>query len=71
MQVVLHAPVPHAYGTHETVAGVTHALLELHVAFGVSVDPVQLAGTQVVPAAYLRQALLPSHEPSVPQVATP
>ena len=52
-------------------AGVTHALLVLHVAAGVSVVPVQTAATQVVPEAYLRQTPLPLHEPSVPQVAMP
>jgi hypothetical protein len=52
-------------------AGVTQVLLALHIAAGVSVEPVQLAATQVVPAAYLRQAPLPLHEPSVPQVAIP
>ena len=51
MQLVLHAPVPHAYGTHDCVAGVTQVPLALHVAFGVSVEPVQVAGTQTVPAA--------------------
>ncbi len=71
MQVVLHTPVPQAYGAHATFAGVTQALAALHVAAGVSVDPVQLAPTQVVPAAYLRQAPLPLQEPSVPHVAIP
>jgi hypothetical protein len=50
---------------------VTHALLVLQVAVGVSVDPVQVAIAQVVPAAYFRQAPLPLHVPSVPQVEAP
>jgi hypothetical protein len=51
VQVILHAPVPQAYATHDWVAGVTHTLLELHIEVGVSVDPVQLAARQGVPAA--------------------
>ena len=43
----------------------------LQVAAGVSVVPVQVAATHVVPDAYLRHAPLPLHEPSVPQVAAP
>ena len=46
--------------------------LALQVAFGVTDDVVaQLAGTQTVPVAYLRQAPLPLHDPSVPHVAMP
>jgi len=69
LQVVLHAPVPHAYAPHDCVAGVTQALLVLQVEAGVSVEPVQLAAMQVVPDAYLRQAPPPLHVPSVPHVA--
>ena len=71
VQEVLHTPaaVLHAYATHDWVAGVTQALLALHVEVGVSVDPVQLEARQVVPAAYLRQAPPPLHVPSLPQVA--
>jgi hypothetical protein len=43
----------------------------LHVRAGVSVEPVQLAATQVVPEAYRRQAPLPLQNPSVPQAAAP
>jgi hypothetical protein len=50
---------------------VTHALLVLHVAAGVNVDPVHDGATQIVPEAYLRQAPLPLHVPSVPHVAAP
>jgi hypothetical protein len=71
VQLVLHAPVPHAYAPHDWLAGVTHALLELHVEVGVSVDPVQLAAMQVVPAAYFRHMPPPSQVPSVPQVEAP
>jgi hypothetical protein len=71
VQLVLHAPVPHAYGAHGDVAGVVHTPLVLQVDAGVSVVPVQLAAMQVVPDAYLRQAPLPLQEPSVPQVAMP
>jgi hypothetical protein len=38
------------------------------VCAGVSVEPVQLAGTHWVPAAYVRQAPDPLQVPSVPQV---
>lgn len=55
MQVVLHAaggPIPQAYAMHEMFAGVTHVLLALQVAFGVTDDVVaQVAGTQTVPEA--------------------
>ena len=44
-------------------------MLELQVAVGVSVIPVQVAAMQVVPAAYLRQAPPPLQVPSLPQVA--
>jgi hypothetical protein len=71
VQLVLHAPVPQAYAPHDWFAGVTHALLELHVDVGVSVDPVQVAARHVVPAPYLRQAPPPLHVPSVPQVEAP
>jgi hypothetical protein len=43
----------------------------LHVRAEVSVEPVQLAATQVVPAAYSRHAPTPSHEPSRAQVPAP
>ena len=52
-------------------SGVTHALLALQVAPGVKSVVAQSPATQVVPEAYLRQAPLPLHEPSVPHVATP
>jgi hypothetical protein len=48
-----------------------HALLALQVEAGVSVEPVQLAAMQVVPAAYLRHAPLPLQEPSVPHIMAP
>jgi hypothetical protein len=41
VQVVLQAPVPHMYGLHMVVAGVTHVLLVLQVEAGVSVLPVE------------------------------
>jgi hypothetical protein len=71
MQVVLHAPVPQTYGLHGLVAGVTQVLAVLQVAAGVSVDPVQVAPAQTVPAAYFRQAPPPLHVPSVPHVEAP
>ena len=71
VQPVLHAPVPQMYGLHLLVAGVTHMPPLLQVAVGVSVEPVQLAPTQVVPDAYFWHAPLPSHLPFVPHVAAP
>ena len=43
----------------------------LHDRADVSVDPVQLADAQVVPAAYRRQPPVPSQVPSVPQLGAP
>lgn len=45
--------------------------MPLQVRAGVNVDPVQLAATQVVPLAYLRQLPPPSQVPSVPHEAAP
>jgi hypothetical protein len=73
VQVVLQAPVPHMYGLHIVVAGVTHALLVLQVEAGVSVLPVegQLAAMHWVPDGYFWQAPLPLQRPFVPQVDAP
>jgi len=71
VQAVLHAPVPHVYGLHMLVFGVTQLPLVLQVDVGVSVEPVQAAAAQGVPDAYFWQAPLPSHRPLVPQVAVP
>jgi len=60
--------VPHTYGLQAAFDGVTHVFVELQVAAGVSVEPVQVAAAHWVPAAYLRQAPLPLQEPSVPHV---
>jgi len=43
----------------------------LRVRAGEYVDPVHVCATQTVPAAYRRQAPLPSQVPSVPQLAAP
>ena len=43
----------------------------LQVDAEVAVPLVQLAAAQMVPAAYLRQAPLPSQTPSVPQLTVP
>ena len=71
VQVVLHAPVPHAYGSQAEVVTVWHVPVPLQLRAGVNVDPVQLAATQVVPVAYKRQAPAPLQNPSVPQVEAP
>jgi hypothetical protein len=51
LQVVLHAPVPHANGSHIDVAAAWQVPVPLQVRADVSVEPVQVAATQVVPAA--------------------
>jgi hypothetical protein len=50
---------------------VWHVPVPLQVRAEVSVDPVQLAATHVVPLAYRRHPPPPSHVPSVPQVEAP
>jgi hypothetical protein len=69
VQVVLQAPVPQANGSHIDVVAAWQVPVPLQVRVDVSVEPVQLAATQLVPAAYRRQAPMPSQVPSVPQVA--
>jgi hypothetical protein len=71
VQVVLHAPVPQANGSHAELVAVWQVPVPLQVRVGVKVDPVQAAATQVVPAAYRRQAPEPLQNPSVPQAAAP
>jgi len=70
-QVVLQAPVPHVYGSHIEVVAVWQVPVPLQVRADVSVEPVQVAETQVVPAAYSRQAPIPSHVPSRAHVPDP
>jgi hypothetical protein len=53
------------------VAGVAQVPFPSQDAAGVSVEPVQAAGAQAVPAAYFWQAPLPLQKPLVPQVAEP
>jgi hypothetical protein len=52
----------------ELVVGVEQVPVPLQVAFGVSVEPAQVAPTQVVPEGYFWQAPLPLQRPLVPQV---
>jgi hypothetical protein len=61
----LQAPVPHWYGVHGLVVAARHVPIPSHDRGDDSVDPVQLAAPQFVPAAYLRHAPAPSHFPSV------
>jgi hypothetical protein len=51
VQVVLHAPVPQTNGSQAEVDTVWQVPVPLQVRAGVSVEPVQLAATQLVPAA--------------------
>jgi hypothetical protein len=71
VHVVLHAVVAHWYGAHELVVAARHAPTPSHDRGADSVDPVQLAAPQLVPAAYLRHAPAPSHLPSVPHDVPP
>jgi hypothetical protein len=71
VQVALQAFVPQAYGSHIEVVAAWQVPVPLQDRDDVSVDPVQLAVAQVVPAAYRRHAPAPSHVPSRPQVDAP
>jgi hypothetical protein len=71
VQVVLQAPLPQTYGSHADVVTVWQVPVPLHVRAGVSVEPVQEAGAQVVPVAYKRQAPAPLQKLSVPHDAAP
>jgi hypothetical protein len=68
---VLQAPVPQPNGSHIDVVAVWQVPVPLHVRAEVSVEPVQLGATQVVPAAYSRQAPMPSQVPSRAHVPAP
>ena len=71
-QVVRHAPpVPQTYGLQVDSDVVWQVPVPLQVRAGENVDPVQLAPTHIVPAAYRRQPPAPSQLPSVPQVGAP
>ena len=56
---------------HGLVVAARHVPMPSHERGADSVEPVQLAAPQFVPAAYLRQAPLPSHLPSVPHDVPP
>ena len=71
VHVVLQAFVPQMYGLHIEVAGLTQALLVLHVEAGSSVLVVQVAPAHCVPDGYFWQAPLPLQRPLVPQVDEP
>jgi hypothetical protein len=68
---VLHALVPHTYGSHEAVVTAAQVPVPLQVRAGVNVVPLQVAPAQTVPAAYRRQPPAPSQVPSVPQLVAP
>ena len=68
VQIVLQAPVPQMYGVQLVDAGVTQALLVLHVMAPTNVLPVQVAGPHWVPEGYFWQAPLPLQRPFVPHV---
>ena len=69
---VRHAPaVPQEYGSHACCVPGMHVPVPLQRPGRVAVTPVQAGATHCVPEAYSRQAALPSHMPSLPQVAAP
>jgi hypothetical protein len=70
-QVVLQAPVPQMYGEHELAPGIMQVPVPLQLAAAVSDEPVQVAGAQVVPAAYFWQPPVPSQKPFCPQLGAP
>ena len=68
-QVVPHLPsVPHMNGSHPDEVAARHTPAPSHVRGEVSVEPVQLAAPQTVPATCCRQAPAPLQVPSFPQV---
>jgi hypothetical protein len=71
VHVALQAFVPQAYGSHIDVVAAWQVPVPLHDLDEVSVEPVQLAVAQVVPAAYRRQAPEPLQVPSWPQPVAP
>jgi hypothetical protein len=69
---VRHAPaVPQEYGLHPCCVPGMHVPVPLQRPGRVAVTPVQAGDTHCVPEAYCRQAALPSHMPSLPQVDAP
>ena len=56
---------------HELVVAARQVPMPSHDRGDDSVEPVQLAPPQFVPAAYLRHAPAPSHLPSVPHEVPP
>jgi hypothetical protein len=69
---VFRQAVPlHMYGSHIDVVAAWQVPVPLHDRDDVSVEPVQVAAAQLVPAAYSRQPPEPLQKPSVPQVDAP
>ena len=72
VQVALQAVVPlQTYGAQVSVVGAWQLPLPSQVRPVVSVDPLHDCAWQEVPPAYLRQAPLPSQNPSWPQLDCP
>jgi len=69
--VVLHAPVPQAYGAQLDVVAAWQVPVPLQLRAFVNVVPVHVAAAHCVPALYRRQAPLPLHMPSVLQLDAP
>jgi hypothetical protein len=69
---VFRQAVPlHMYGSHIDVVAAWQVPVPLHDRDDVSVEPVQVADAQLVPAAYSRQPPEPLQKPSVPHVDAP
>lgn len=67
---VRHWPfVLHTYGSHGCWTPAVQTPAPSQRPASVATEPAQLGAMQVIPAAYCRQAPLPSQNPSVPQVA--
>jgi hypothetical protein len=67
-QVVLQVVAPQAKGSHGVDAAARQVPLPSQVRAAVCVPVLQVAATQIVPLAILRQAPAPSQLPSLPQV---
>jgi len=71
VHVVRQAAPPQLYGSHMDVVAAWQVPVPLHDRDDVSVELVQVAAAQDVPAAYVRQPPAPSQKPSVPQLLAP
>src|SRR5262245_2876564 len=71
VQLVLQFVVPQTYGWHERNVPAPQAPEASHCLATRSAPAVQVSAAHDVPTAYLRQAPMPLHCPSSPQLAAP